>query len=126
MCVLETYFLVDSMLLFFLNKCVLFFIDISLHYLCTHNSLIDSEASMIGMSHTYLWTNIEIRVNQHRNKVELYYPKTNIELVTECHYYVIVITHLRSKQLPSQKNKNPYNLPNNGCSLTFLGRWSRK
>ena len=39
-------------------------------------------ASMIGMSHTYLWTNIETRVNQYRNKVELYYPKTNIKLVT--------------------------------------------
>ena len=63
-------------------------------------------ASMIGMSQTYLWTNIETRVNQYRNKVELYNPKTNIKLVTECHYYVIVIMHLRSKQLPSQKNKN--------------------
>ena len=41
--ILETYFLVDSMLLFFLNKCVLFFVGISLHYLCTHNSLIDSD-----------------------------------------------------------------------------------
>jgi len=58
---------------------------------------------MSGMSHTYLWTNIETRVNQYRNKVELYYPKTNIKLVIKCHYYVIVIMHLRSKQLPSQK-----------------------